>query len=231
MIWNINSANTGVFLFCLVVFNWISSFFSFFFFAQHVDLLTFPIPISMSLVYWNHWGPRLLPGRLHCMHAKRERGREGRRAEGREGRKEAVCPWSLCLPTQVGFASFIHRQAKAHLLPPGAFHFVSHPSSTQATIRSKVTRLRGFYANHCTKKKHGYKPVPHSRKRKKMEEKNTHFKQKPFNSLTTKLRTFPLSSLRAWGHVLRGLFINMGKRKVNLFLFQSLLKWARVLVN
>lgn len=131
------------------------------------------------------------------------------------------CPWSLCLPSKSDLLlSYTDRQAEAHL-SPGGLYSVSHPSSTQATIRSKVTRLRGFYANLCTKK-HGYKPVPHSKK----EKKNTHFKQKPFNSLTTKLRTFPLLPSKGWRACLKELVDKHRQRKVNLFISKFVqVKW------
>lgn len=57
--------------------------------------------------------------------------------------------------------------------------------------------------------------------------KNTHFKQKPFNSLTTKLRTFPLSPLRAGGHVFKELLHKHRQRKVNLFISKFVkVKWS-----
>lgn len=132
----------------------------------------------MGLLYQNHRGPHLF---LSSAHAKVRQSPEP------------------LFTNQVGFTPFIPRHTEAHLLPRG-FHFVSHSNSTPATIRSKLSRLRGFYANLCTK---NIVTSPFLILR------NTHFKKKPFNSLMTKLRTVPLLPVPARGDNLRSLSVNI----------------------
>lgn len=107
-------------------------------------------------------------------------------------------PQSLCLPTKSDL--LLSYPDYGGSPSPRGFHFVSHFNSTPATIRSKLSRLRGFYANLCTK---NIVTSPFFTLR------NTHFKKKPFYSLMTKLRTVPLLPAPARGDNLRSLSVNI----------------------